>query len=643
MKGISQLLSLFIAHLSFLVVWLIVLSLAIAPASVAMAAGEPSLGIPRTPVGWLAGAAAGIVGFYGSFAMARYVARLFPIKLSGTPRIGLILTTAVAAAMYSFIVLQSPSFGRDNFLTMMPMTALLLGTAAWTLFWQTRSIRSLNGPFILYLRRFSSFADRSLMAAFLRARGHGYRAVFLTPVIEAGANLGPMVTAFSGTRLWRPLASCPIPVAARSVDWQDQVEELARAAACIVIDVSDRSPAIALELEIVERCKSPDSVLWLADQAQTDVPHAGRVVRYRRSWPAAMPRIVLEMLAVGACAFLLANALYADPRLAGLMPWLSFVAGFCLLAVATPVIVQPSVSRQAHREIRDGLREILASPHTLGHASRRFARKRGRHSCIVLATEDSERAVSLCRVAERAGLASLTMQRPTGEARLRQSIRQLRDADLVVADVSQPDADVDYLIGVAHGLGRKVVLTAEGERAPLRGTPIWRFAAADGDSGDLRSAIEAALRDPLHQGPAAAVLADDWVFGEQLAGRRALGFLLDATVSTGLAFGYLAWHDTLPSDAIAATFELFQAGLFALVAYQFVSLVLAGTTPGMALAGLRVIDADGRWLLSSGQALGRSVATYVAVFPFSAALLALFGPRYQTLEDVLSGTRVVRR
>jgi uncharacterized RDD family membrane protein YckC len=368
------------------------------------------------------------------------------------------------------------------------------------------------------------------------------------------------------------------------------------------------------------------------------LPKTGRVVRYRRSWGAASVRIVLELLAVSVVAIAVGGALSANPAIAPLM---SVVVGVSLVALAVPVILQPSVNRSAHREIRDALNAVGASPHTKPLYDVRGAR--ARHSCVVLAPENSEHTGPLCRIAERAGLRPMPMQRPTHAAALRESVRQLRDCALVLADLSQVDADVEYLLGVAHGLGRKTLLASAEEQTAQRGTPVHRFAATYAEAAELTTAVETALRDPLYQGPVAAVLADDWVFGDNLAGRRVLAFVIDAAISVGLAWAYLVWR-AVPDDAIAAGLTLSFGSVLALMGYRFLSLALVGTTPGMAAVGLRVIDVDGRRLLRPSQALGRSFATYVAMLPFfGAALMALFGPRYQTLEDALSGTRVVKR
>jgi len=526
-----------------------------------------------------------------------------------------------------------------------PWTVLVMGTIAWTLVWQTRTTRALDVPYILFLRRFSSFGDRSLLTALLRSRPSGYRTAFLAPPTEAAANFSPVVVAFSGTRLRRPLASCPIPLAARNVEWEDTIEDLAAAAACVVIDPSDRSPAIEREIEIVQRAVSPDRVLWLADEAVRlpgfPAGDTSNAVRYRRSWRAAIPRIVLETLAVAVVAAVILGPMAGDPQFASVPPWLFWLAGLALVALAAPVILQPSVNREARVEMKRALRAILAVTRPQAERSR-FPDWR-RLGCAIVQPSQSQDAEFLADTVRRLGFEPRLLRSINTPRALREAIESLHRAALVIVDLSEPDADVEYLLGVAHGLGRTVTLLSREPRAPTRGAAIYRFTPGSAaSSADVAQLLDGARRDPFCQGPVAAVLADRWVFGAWLTGRRTIAFVLDTSLSGGVALAYLAWQQLLPATPFERVIALVQATFLILIAYRFLCLALSGTTLGMALAGLRLVDADGGPVRLS-QALGRSLALYATLVPFASSLAVLFGPRHQVLEDVVSGTRVVPR
>jgi uncharacterized RDD family membrane protein YckC len=145
----------------------------------------------------------------------------------------------------------------------------------------------------------------------------------------------------------------------------------------------------------------------------------------------------------------------------------------------------------------------------------------------------------------------------------------------------------------------------------------------------------------VQQGPVATLLANQLVFGDRLTVPRSLAFLLDLGLCAGLAWAYLDWQNGWPADGFEQVVSVLQATVVILVLYRFVCLALTGTTLGMRLLRLRLVDVDGDPPTLS-QALGRSVATYLVILPFAATLGALFAPRYQVLQDMLSETRVVR-
>ena len=644
-RPFSQLVSLLVAGLSFLTVWLIAGTLTIVvPAVGGALLGQASLRAPERAAGWAVLVLACITGFYASVPVARFIARAFPVRANGNRRSGVIFACVAFGAMY-VLMITSGAFLQENFMMIVPMTVLVTGTIAWTLLWQVRTTRSLDVPFILFLRRFSSFSDRSLLTALLRSRPSGYRTAFLAPPTEAAANFSPMVVAFSGTRLRRPLASCPIPLAARSVEWEDNIEDLAGAAACVVVDSSDRSPAIGREIEIVQRAVSPEKVLWLADAAvpATDGPPstAGRAVQYQRSWRAALLRIVLETMAVGLVAVLIIGPMRADPQFAAASSWLFWVAGLGLVALAAPVIVQPSVNREARDQMKGALEAILSTAPARPKRSRLPGRRPA--GVAILQPTQSRDGPFLADVVRGLGLEPRPLAALTSARALRAAVRDLHEAPLVVADVSTLDADVEYLLGVAHGLGRKVVLVSREPRASTRDAPVHRFTSGSAASAaELAQSFADAHRSPFGQGPVAALLADRWVFGDRLTDRRTIAFFLDAALSAAIAFAYLLWKDLLPAESVERGVALFQATILAFILYRFLCLALSGTTVGMALVGLRLVNADGGPVRLS-QALGRSVALYAALLPFGSALAALFAPRYQVLEDALSGTRVVTR
>ena len=258
-----------------------------------------SLSWPENWIQWALFACACGIGFYSSVALARFVLRLVPIRADGKRRVGFIVAGGCLGAALSASWLAAARVDREVLASSVLLGIVVLGAMLLTLIWHSRTTHLLDGPLILFLRRFSSFSDRSVLGAILSACPAGVRAAFLVPRRESPANFSPIVFAFGGARFFRPLASCPIPLEARDVEWEDRLEDLIRAAACVVIDSSELTPAIVKEVEIVRRITSAERVLWLVDEvaakkdanqvAPDELLGGRKIVGYCRSWRAAAP------------------------------------------------------------------------------------------------------------------------------------------------------------------------------------------------------------------------------------------------------------------------------------------------------------------------------------------------------------------
>jgi uncharacterized RDD family membrane protein YckC len=159
---------------------------------------------------------------------------------------------------------------------------------------------------------------------------------------------------------------------------------------------------------------------------------------------------------------------------------------------------------------------------------------------------------------------------------------------------------------------------------------------------ELTRAVRRACRDPHRRGPVAELLADQWVFGDRMLTRRAAALFLDTTLSAALPLAFLWEVGWRAEEPVGFWLWVANLTLYILVPLRVLTLALVGATPGMAVVSLRLISVEGG-LPSLRQILGRSVAFLLAVQPFSGFFGAVFAPRYQSLHDALSGTRVVKR
>lgn len=163
----------------------------------------------------------------------------------------------------------------------------------------------LDRSFVLFLRRFSGFSDLSGLSAVLRASPAGIPVVLLVEQQEdpfARGNWDPLVIGFAGLSILRPLQSIPLFLLSNNEEWEDAVARLVSQAACILIDVTDKSKSIDTEISIIanlarssdaihlEELKAPtESVDDRTPRAMED--HGIPIVSYYRSVPEALPRI----------------------------------------------------------------------------------------------------------------------------------------------------------------------------------------------------------------------------------------------------------------------------------------------------------------------------------------------------------------
>jgi hypothetical protein len=92
----------------------------------------------------------------------------------------------------------------------------------------------LKRPFVLFLRRFSTFSDRAVVALVLKQTASSVPVVFLTPTLSRPGDWDPFLVGFAGAKLSHPWQSAPIVLRARDEDWRRAADELIRRAQTIL-------------------------------------------------------------------------------------------------------------------------------------------------------------------------------------------------------------------------------------------------------------------------------------------------------------------------------------------------------------------------------------------------------------------------
>jgi hypothetical protein len=118
---------------------------------------------------------------------------------------------------------------------------------------QLRPRAFLDKPFVLYLRRFSTSSDRAVISVVLKASPSGVPVVFLTPTRTRAGDWNPFLIGFAGIRVRNPFRSTPIILRAKDDEWEGAAEELIHHARLIIIDMSEGSGAIQMEIALISK------------------------------------------------------------------------------------------------------------------------------------------------------------------------------------------------------------------------------------------------------------------------------------------------------------------------------------------------------------------------------------------------------
>ena len=332
----------------------------------------------------------GIVDFALGVAFGRFLLRAMPPRLLGETTRHQLAVVAVSVCVpligicIFFVLLMEPIAvvtGRETWDKPL-IWAAVAGGALFLILWTIGAVGPLilrhnspraflARPFVLFLRRFSTFSDRAVVALILRQAKAGVPVVFLTPTLSRPKDWDPFLVGFAGLKLLHPLRSVPMILRARDDDWQQAADELISRAQTILVDTSAGSASLRAEAEMIEKAGRWLDTVHLRCTARSGQDSLGafgnaRCIDYFKSWTGALPRLAISLLIV-----LLPAALIALPIVlasAGLLSlsgvevpnqifeW-SVLLVFIVVALASySIFWVPAVSRNATVELRKLLR-----------------------------------------------------------------------------------------------------------------------------------------------------------------------------------------------------------------------------------------------------------------------------------------------
>jgi hypothetical protein len=240
---------------------------------------------------------------YVGLIFGRFVLRAAPPRTSGRPRVVVFVVLVLIGAWALLTVLY---FAREMEVDLAYKLIFGLTCALWLagifVLVGSRHLRPrafLQRPYLLYLRRFSTFADRAVIAVILKHSPADVPVVFLTPTRSGFGDWNPFLVCFAGMKFRHPFRSSPYILRAADADWEPVAKELVEHANLVIVDDSEGSDAIRTELEMIGSADRWARTVIIGDAqapaAASRPPQAhkkGTRVVYRKSWLRAWPRLV---------------------------------------------------------------------------------------------------------------------------------------------------------------------------------------------------------------------------------------------------------------------------------------------------------------------------------------------------------------
>lgn len=216
-------------------------------------------------------------------------------------------------------------------------------------------------PFALFLRRFSTFADRAVIALILRVAPYDLPVVFLTPTLSQPGDWDPYLVGFAGFKLRHPFRGGPIVIRVQDEHWQEAAEKLIQRAQAILLDTSETSSALRTEAEMLDKTgRWPNTVCLRLSSPEKEAaacPSGVRTIDYTKSWVRAIPRLsigLLFVLYVGLFFYAILSLLVGSP-----LALLTSLLAYAMIYYS--IFVRPTIDRKAKLALR---RVLCAVPVT---------------------------------------------------------------------------------------------------------------------------------------------------------------------------------------------------------------------------------------------------------------------------------------
>jgi hypothetical protein len=254
---------------------------------------------------------------YSGAALGRFGLRVAPPLLTGRVRFGALILTLlpllllalypIGFVLYFFISNDPVQTGQTIAFDFAVFSVLcLVWFASFSFLLIKRHLKPLSflqRPYVLFLRRFSKFSDRTVINLVLRQTPARKPVVFLVAPHSRVGDWNPFLIGFAGMKLLHPFASVPLCVTSKNTEWEEAIQTLIKHAQFVIVDVSEKSAAIEIELAMINQTGSLQKTILLEEVSKkatigTTGSEEFQTIHYRKSWIRGIPRMILGYLAM---------------------------------------------------------------------------------------------------------------------------------------------------------------------------------------------------------------------------------------------------------------------------------------------------------------------------------------------------------
>jgi hypothetical protein len=256
------------------------------------------------------------VVYFGA-AFGRFALRVAPPLLTGRVRYGVLLVMLLPLsliALYPLVFvlyffssnepLQTNQTIAIEFAVISVLCVVWFAAFSFLLIKrQLKPLAFLERPYVLFLRRFSKFSDRTVINLVLRQTPASKPVVFLVAPRSRVGDWNPFLVGFAGMKLFHPFRSVPLCVQSKNSEWEEAIQTLIKRAQFVIVDVSEKSAAIETELEMIDEAGCWQKTIRLQEVSKnaalrTADAEGFQAIHYRKSWIRGIPRMTLGYLAM---------------------------------------------------------------------------------------------------------------------------------------------------------------------------------------------------------------------------------------------------------------------------------------------------------------------------------------------------------